>query len=106
MKYKNLLTKLIKKNKKFYKYLSLFRFLFFAKWRITDGGKRKYPKVLQLPITYKCNSRCIMCNVWKMDCSKEMTVEEFANFVKDPIFKKIEAVGINGGEPSLIHDVS
>jgi len=46
-----------------------------------------------------------MCNVWKMDCSKEMTVEEFSNFIKDQIFKKIEAVGINGGEPSLIRDL-
>jgi len=40
-----------------------------------------------------------------MDCSKEMTVEEFSNFIKDQIFKKIEAVGINGGEPSLIRDL-
>lgn len=105
MKYKILLKKIIKKNQKLYKFLSLLHFLCLTQWRIVDGSKLKYPKVLQLPITYKCNSRCIMCNVWKMDCSKEMTVEEFSNFIKDSIFKKIEAVGINGGEPFLISDL-
>ena len=67
-----------------------------------DGSKHKYPKVIQLPITYNCNSACVMCNIWKMDHSGEMTVEEFAGFMKDPIFKEVEAVGINGGEPSLV----
>jgi len=105
MKYKILLKKIIKKNQKLYKFLSLLHFLCLTQWRIVDGSKRKYPKVLQLPITYKCNSHCVMCNVWKMDSSKEMTVKEFSNFIKDPIFKKIESVGINGGEPSLIHDL-
>jgi sulfatase maturation enzyme AslB (radical SAM superfamily) len=70
-----------------------------------DGSSKKYPKVIQLPITYKCNSRCIMCNIWNMDYSNEMTVEEFSRFLNDPIFKEVKAVGINGGEPSLIRDL-
>ncbi|MFH1457011.1 MAG: radical SAM protein [Patescibacteria group bacterium] len=67
-----------------------------------NGKAKKYPKVIQLPITNKCNSKCKMCNVWKMDNSNDMTAEEFKLFMKDPIFKKVVAVGINGGEPSLI----
>ncbi len=67
-----------------------------------DGSKKNYPKVIQLPITYNCNSACVMCNIWQMDHSGEMTVEEFTKFMKDPIFKEVEAVGINGGEPSLV----
>jgi len=70
-----------------------------------DGGGKKHPKVIQLPITYKCNSRCVMCNIWKMDYSNEMNVEEFSSFLSDPIFKKVKGVGINGGEPSLIRDL-
>jgi sulfatase maturation enzyme AslB (radical SAM superfamily) len=37
-----------------------------------------------------------------MDYSNEFTLEEFQDFMKDPIFKKVKALGINGGEPSLI----
>lgn len=70
-----------------------------------DGGGKKYPKVIQLPITHKCNSRCVMCNIWKKDYSNEMTVEEFSRFLSDPIFKEVKGVGINGGEPSLVEDL-
>ena len=67
-----------------------------------DGSAKKYPKVIQLPITYRCNSKCVMCNIWQMDTSNEANIEEFTAFMKDDIFKEVEAVGINGGEPSLI----
>lgn len=71
-----------------------------------ESGKRKrYPKVFQLPITYKCNSRCVMCNIWKMDYSNEAGVSEFSEFMRDPLFKEVTAVGINGGEPSLIRSL-
>ena len=43
-----------------------------------------------------------MCNIWKMDHSGEASVEEFSKFIKDDLFTKVEYVGINGGEPSLI----
>ncbi|KMQ51545.1 radical SAM domain protein [Chitinispirillum alkaliphilum] len=66
------------------------------------GTRKRYPKVIQLPITYRCNAKCVMCNIWKMDHSNETTLDEFGGFMKDPIFKKVEAVGINGGEPTLL----
>ena len=69
------------------------------------GNKKKHPKVIQLPITYNCNSRCVMCDIWKMDHSNEAAVSEFSGFMQDPLFKKIEAVGINGGEPSLVREL-
>lgn len=46
-----------------------------------------------------------MCNIWQMDYSHEMTVEEFSRFMNDDIFSKVESVGINGGEPSLIREL-
>lgn len=70
-----------------------------------NGSKKKYPKVLQLPITYMCNSHCVMCNIWQMDPKNEVTLEEFTRFIQDPIFKEITSVGINGGEPSLVKNL-
>ncbi|MFH1360097.1 MAG: radical SAM protein [Candidatus Omnitrophota bacterium] len=69
------------------------------------GNRKAYPKVLQLPITNRCNSRCVMCNIWTMDHSQEMSSDELSRFLKDPIFKDIRAVGINGGEPSLLKNL-
>ena len=66
----------------------------------------KYPKVIQLPITLKCNSRCIMCNVWNMDYSNEYDIHEFSKIIHDPLFKKVESIGINGGEPSLLKNLT
>ncbi|MFA0079701.1 radical SAM protein [Vibrio artabrorum] len=68
------------------------------------GEKRSYPKVVQLPLTYECDSKCVMCNIWNMDHSGEASAEEFSHFMKDPIFSKVEAIGINGGEISLVKD--
>jgi len=99
------LKHLIKRNKKLFFILKALKFLFTASLTKIDGDKKKYPKVLQLPITYKCNSRCVMCNIWKMDHSGEATVEEFEKFLQDSVFKQIESVGINGGEPSLVRNL-
>lgn len=43
-----------------------------------------------------------MCNIWKMDSNDEMNLESFSNVLKSDLFKKVVAVGINGGEPSLV----
>jgi len=66
---------------------------------------KKYPKVIQFPITFRCNSRCVMCNVWKMDHKNEMSMDEIARYMKDSIFKEVESVGINGGEPLLVSNL-
>ncbi len=102
---KNKLIKLLKKNKRLFFIAKMIRLLSTSSFRKIDGGKKKYPKVIQLPITYNCNSACVMCNIWQMDHSGEMSVEEFSTFMQDPIFKEVEIVGINGGEPSLVPDL-
>ncbi len=73
-----------------------------AKRKPQTGFARNYPRVVQLPMTYLCNSRCVMCNIWKMDYSNEFDLDEFRKFMSDPIFKKVRALGINGGEPTLV----
>jgi len=99
---KSSIVKLIKKNRKLFLIAKALRFLQTSSFSKIDGSEKKYPKVIQLPITYNCNAKCVMCNIWQMDHSGEATVEEFAKFMQDDIFKEIEAVGINGGEPSLV----
>lgn len=99
---KTRIKQMLKKNKKIFLTIKALRFLQISSFARIDGSSKKYPKVIQLAITYNCNSKCVMCNIWKMDHSNEMTVEEFSNFMKDNIFKEVETVGINGGEPSLV----
>ena len=99
---KEKLIQYIKKDKRLFFIAKGLRFLQTTSFRKIDGSKKKYPKVIQLPITYNCNAKCVMCNIWQMDHSGEATVEEFATFMQDSIFKEVEAVGINGGEPSLV----
>jgi len=105
IKPRDILIKIIKTNRTLFFVAQLLNFLRSASWQGGDGSRKKYPKVIQFPITYKCNSRCVMCNIWKMDHSNEMTLEEIKNFLKDPIFKEVSSVGINGGEPSLVKEL-
>jgi MoaA/NifB/PqqE/SkfB family radical SAM enzyme len=66
---------------------------------------RRLPRSLQLPITKRCNSRCVTCNIWKGDAKSEIPVDELDGYLKDPVFRKIRSVGVNGGEPSLHSDL-
>jgi len=102
---KKLIKRLISRNRKINILVSLIRFILNFKLTSTRGNEKKFPKVIQLPITYQCNSKCIMCNVWKMDCTNELSIKNFRKAISDEIFKKVEAVGINGGEPSLVKDL-
>lgn len=69
--------------------------------------KYNYPKIfplsLTVSITYKCNSRCKTCNVWKKK-TNEFSLDEFN--------KSFESIGtspywitISGGEPFLREDI-
>ena len=80
----------------------VFRFLQRSTISKIDGSEKKYPKVIQLPITYKCNSKCVMCHIWKMASSNEAKPDEFGQFIQSSIFKEVHSVGVNGGEPSLV----
>ena len=65
---------------------------------------RTKPRVLQLPITAKCNSRCLTCNIWKDTSRVDIPADKLEDIFKERYFSKIESVGINGGEPTLHRD--
>jgi len=61
------------------------------------------PYKLNFAITYRCQSRCLTCNIWKLRPSGELELEEIRRFAeKNRYFKWI---GITGGEPFLRSDI-
>jgi MoaA/NifB/PqqE/SkfB family radical SAM enzyme len=63
------------------------------------------PHQLQINVTYRCNARCTMCNIWQMPERPEMSREDFLRVLDDRIFRSIERLTLAGGEPSLRHDL-
>ena len=64
--------------------------------------KRGKPQVIQMPITSRCNSCCVTCNVWKNHEKKDIDATLLKEALKDPFFSEVQSVGINGGEFSLV----
>lgn len=64
-------------------------------------GYRRKPMVIQLPITARCNSRCLTCNVWKNESASDIDPERLKQVLADPYLSNVRAVGVNGGELSL-----
>jgi len=58
------------------------------------------PTDATIAVTHKCNSKCIMCNIWK-DTSKDALAPE--DFLKLP--KTLKDVNITGGEAFLRNDL-
>ncbi|MDD4856907.1 MAG: radical SAM protein [Candidatus Krumholzibacteria bacterium] len=53
-----------------------------------------------IAITYRCDSRCNMCNIWKLPPGDELTPEEFRNLPRT-----LRDINITGGEPFLRDDI-
>jgi len=68
-------------------------------------GVEPYPRVLQFPITGRCNSKCGTCSVPELAPDVDMTVERVREIMQNDLFKKLQAIGINGGEPSLVKEL-
>jgi MoaA/NifB/PqqE/SkfB family radical SAM enzyme len=74
-------------------------YMAFRRW----GAPRLLPFNLVVSVTYRCNSRCKTCNVWKRSAD-ELTTEEwrqvFANIGHTPYY-----LTFSGGEPFLRDDI-
>ena len=60
-----------------------------------------WPTDAPLAITFKCNSKCVMCDVWKSPTREELKPEHYAKM--PPSLKDIN---ITGGEPFLREDLA
>ena len=86
-----------------------------ARWGVIMRGVWEYnvlrhlrtlpPRQLQINVTFRCNSRCTMCNIWQMEDRPEMDLAQFSAVLKDPLFDGIERLTLAGGEPSLRSDL-
>jgi Fe-coproporphyrin III synthase len=62
--------------------------------------KETMPIDCVLGITYNCNARCVMCDIWKIKNSPELSIEEYRKLPKT-----LKDVNISGGEPFLRKDI-
>lgn len=60
---------------------------------------------IRYSVTWRCNSRCKSCNIWKKKTGKnDLTVEEVDKFCKSPLLKHVRRIVLSGGEPTLRDD--
>lgn len=52
-------------------------------------------------VTLNCNSRCVMCDIWKNDISGEMSPAEYK-----ALPRSLKEINITGGEPFLREDLA
>lgn len=62
--------------------------------------KVKMPIDAVVAVTYRCNSRCIMCDIWKIKDYPELSVGAYKKLPSS-----LKDINISGGEPFLRHDL-
>lgn len=63
------------------------------------------PEELHLELTYKCNSKCVMCNLRYINSKeKELTSEELMKVFQSKLLGGIKFIVLSGGEPMLRND--
>ncbi len=66
---------------------------------------------VNVAVTYYCNSRCTMCNIWQIyrrDRSRaaaELSLEDLRHIFSSRRFAKLSSVSLTGGEPFLRRDL-
>ena len=74
-------------------------------YKITRHLRPLPPIIFHFPVTYRCNGRCIMCNIWEQSGKPELTIDEIEKMLQDSLFKTIKYVILTGGEPTLRNDL-
>ncbi|KZL90192.1 polysaccharide pyruvyl transferase family protein [Clostridium magnum] len=62
-------------------------------------------RVINFQVNNYCNSKCVMCNIWREKDYKYIDKDKFAEVLKDDLFKNVEHIGITGGEPLLVNNI-
>ncbi len=95
------------------------RLLSSAAYSLSRTVKRAVkPLFLNFPVTYKCNAKCVMCDIWgkysnnngngsQKKVEDELTVDEIGYFVKrnKEFFSNLKSIGFSGGEAFLRKDI-
>ena len=81
----------------------MMKHLTLAKNIIASKFKRvEFPYKLKIAETYRCQSRCIHCNIWKKKPINELTLDEIQTFFKKS--NKFSWIDLTGGEVTLRDD--
>ena len=60
------------------------------------------PKFVSVATTWRCNSRCSTCGIWRAPLPRdELSVEQYEAVLKDPALRDITVWEMTGGEPML-----
>lgn len=63
-------------------------------------------KSLEIRITFKCNSRCLICHIWKTSpCKKDADLAQYKNLFSHSEFQGVEEIFVSGGEPFCRQDL-
>ena len=75
-------------------------FILMRCYNICNMIKTNLPVDCVLAVTYRCNSRCTMCDIWKLKDTPELELEQY---------KKLPPtlcdINVSGGEPFLRQDI-
>ncbi len=82
----------------------MFKEINLAKKILFSNFKRlTFPYRLTFAVTYKCNSKCSICHIWKLKPKKEISLKEIKEFFqKNNYFNWVD---LTGGEPFLRKDL-
>jgi MoaA/NifB/PqqE/SkfB family radical SAM enzyme len=73
--------------------------------KLLKHNRGEFPTFLIYEITKKCNSRCVMCNIWKKkDIGKELDHTDINKIFSQEFFKDVKYLNLSGGEPFLKQD--
>lgn len=63
------------------------------------------PRTLNFLVNDTCNAQCQMCNIWERPPGDALEPDELRQILSDPLFGKLNYVGVSGGEPTLRPDL-
>ena len=65
------------------------------------------PSYASLGVTSRCNSRCVMCRVWRgQGESTELSLDQIRGLFENRLFDSVEKFVLGGGEPTLREDLA
>jgi len=70
---------------------------------VSNFNLLKQPYKLTFAITYRCNSRCKTCGIWRKKSGNELRLDEIKKFAKKSDF--FSWFNLTGGEPFLRKDI-
>lgn len=62
--------------------------------------KPNLPRTASIAVTYRCNARCVMCDIWKKPVKKEVSSRLYQKLPSS-----LKMIDITGGEPFLRNDL-